>query len=75
MKIKVNTYNPNTTILLNTNTSINNTSEGESFEDVLELNQAALKAMTIDAMVAMVQKAKQIQYSQPYLMAIHIFSK
>lgn len=53
MKIKVNEYYPNTTINTNTaTTSISDIPEGESFEDVLILNQNALKAMTIDAMVA-----------------------
>lgn len=53
MKIKVNEYYTNTSINTNTdNTSISDIPEGESFEDVLVLNQNALKAMTIDAMVA-----------------------
>ncbi|MBR2046378.1 MAG: lytic transglycosylase domain-containing protein [Agathobacter sp.] len=53
MKIKVNEYYPNTTINTKANTTtISDIPEGESFEDVLILNQNALKAMTIDAMIA-----------------------
>ncbi len=50
MKIKINAYNPDS--YSNSNTTITDIPEGESFEDVLVLNQTALKAMAIDAMVA-----------------------
>lgn len=53
MKIRVNEYYPTTNIDTKpTGTTITDIPEGESFEDVLILNQNALKAMTIDAMVA-----------------------
>lgn len=50
MKIQINGYYPNTDITSNTDTSVN--SADTSFEEVLVLNQTALKAMAIDAMVA-----------------------
>lgn len=49
MKIKVD-YIPNSSVNSNT-TTIQDIPAEESFQDVLVLNQAALKAMTIDAMV------------------------
>ncbi len=53
MKIKVNEYYPTTNTNASTGTtSISDIPEEESFEDVLVLNQTALKAMAIDAMVA-----------------------
>lgn len=52
MKIKVNEYYPSSSITSNTGTTITDIPEGESFEEVLVLNQTALKAMAIDAMVA-----------------------
>jgi len=52
MKIKINEYNPTSYTTSNTGTTITDLPEGESFEEVLVLNQAALKAMTIDALVA-----------------------
>lgn len=52
MKIKVNEYYPNSNITSNTGTTITDIPESESFEEVLVLNQNALKAMAIDAMVA-----------------------
>lgn len=52
MKIKINAYNPSSYTTSDANTTITDIPEGESFEDVLVLNQTALKAMTIDAMVA-----------------------
>lgn len=53
MKIKVNEYYPNSSITSNIGTTtISDIQEGESFEEVLVLNQTALKAMAIDAMVA-----------------------
>lgn len=51
MKIHVNTYYPNSSI--NTgSTTITDIPKEESFEDVLVLNQNALRAMAIDAMIA-----------------------
>jgi len=50
MGIKVNKYVPTSSVNTNTTTLIDIPAE-ESFEDVLVLNQTALKAMTIDAMV------------------------
>lgn len=50
MGIKVNKYVPTSSVNSNTTTLMDIPAE-ESFEDVLVLNQAALKAMTIDAMV------------------------
>ncbi len=52
MKIKINEYNPASYTTSNIDTTITVIPEGESFEDVLVLNQTALKAMAIDAMVA-----------------------
>lgn len=52
MKIKINEYNPASYTTSNTNTTITDIPESESFEEVLVLNQTALKAMAIDAMVA-----------------------
>ena len=51
MGIKVSKYIP-TSYGTTTGTTVNDIPEGESFQDVLVLNQTALKAMTIDAMVA-----------------------
>ena len=51
MGIKVNTYIPTSSIDTSAKTSTTEISEKESFQDVLVLNQSALKAMTIDAMV------------------------
>lgn len=51
MPIKVNTYTPTSSIDTSGKSTIANTSEEPSFQDVLVLNQSALKAMTIDAMV------------------------
>lgn len=51
MAIKVSTYTPTSSVNTNGTSTVNNTSEGQSFQDVLVLNQTALKAMTIDAMV------------------------
>lgn len=53
MKITLNGYCPNTNISSDTNaSSISDGSKNRSFEDVLVLNQNALKAMAIDAMIA-----------------------
>lgn len=52
MKITVNEYYPNSTINSNTGTAITNIPSEESFEDALVLNQNALRAMAIDAMIA-----------------------
>lgn len=51
MGIKVSKYVPTSSIDTNGKTTIADIPEGESFQDVLVLNQTALKAMTIDAMV------------------------
>ena len=51
MAIKVSKYVPTSSIDTSAKTTVNEIPEGESFQDVLVLNQAALKAMTIDAMV------------------------
>lgn len=51
MGIKVSTYNPTSSVDTNGKSTVTNTSEEQSFQDVLVLNQTALKAMTIDAMV------------------------
>lgn len=50
MKIKVD-YTQNSSIPTSTSTSVSDIPEEESFENILVLNQTALKAMTIDAMV------------------------
>ena len=50
MGIKVSKYVPTSSVNTNTTTFIDIPTE-ESFEDVLVLNQTALKAMTIDALV------------------------
>jgi hypothetical protein len=52
MKIKVNEYSTATYTTSNNGTIISDIPEGESFEEVLVLNQKSLKAMAIDAMVA-----------------------
>ena len=53
MKIKINDYYPASSVNSSTGTTtIQDIPENESFEEVLVLNQTALKAMTIDAMVA-----------------------
>lgn len=52
MKITVNEYYPSSSINTSTSTTISNIPTEESFEDVLVLNQNALRAMAIDAMVA-----------------------
>lgn len=51
MGIKVSKYVPTSSIDTSGKTTVANIEEGESFQDVLVLNQTALKAMTIDAMV------------------------
>ena len=51
MAIKVNTYIPTTSVDTSGKSTVANTSEEQSFQDVLVLNQTALKAMTIDAMI------------------------
>ena len=51
MQIKIDNYNI-TTSNTSTGTTISDIPEAESFQEVLVLNQTALKAMTIDAMVA-----------------------
>ena len=52
MKITVNEYTPSSSINTSTGTTISDLPSEESFEEVLVLNQNALRAMTIDAMVA-----------------------
>lgn len=52
MGIKVSKYVPTSYGNTTSTTTIRDISEGESFQEVLVLNQTALKAMTIDAMVA-----------------------
>lgn len=52
MKITINEYTPNSSINTNTGTTISDIPSEESFEEVLVLNQNALRAMAIDAMVA-----------------------
>ncbi len=53
MSIKVQRYAPTSSVGTSTNTTtITDIPSEESFDDILVLNQAALKAMTIDAMVA-----------------------
>lgn len=51
MAIKVNNYTPTSSIDTSGKTIVTDIPEGESFQDVLVLNQTALKAMTIDAMI------------------------
>lgn len=51
MGIKVSKYVPTSSIDTSGKTTVADIQEGESFQDVLVLNQSALKAMTIDAMV------------------------
>lgn len=51
MGIKVSTYTPTSSIDTSSKAVASNPSEEKSFQDVLVLNQTALKAMTIDAMV------------------------
>lgn len=51
MAIKVYTYTPVSSVDTREKGTSANTSEEQSFQDVLVLNQTALKAMTIDAMV------------------------
>ncbi|MBQ8519260.1 MAG: lytic transglycosylase domain-containing protein [Agathobacter sp.] len=51
MAIKVSTYTPTSSIDTSGKTTITDIPEEQSFQDVLVLNQTALKAMTIDAMV------------------------
>ncbi|MBQ3558046.1 MAG: lytic transglycosylase domain-containing protein [Agathobacter sp.] len=51
MKIKVSSYVPTSSVDTSGKTTITNIPEEKSFQDVLVLNQTALKAMTIDAMV------------------------
>lgn len=51
MGIKVSTYKPTSSIDTSEKSTVTNTTEEQSFQDVLVLNQTALKAMTIDAMV------------------------
>lgn len=52
MGIKVTKYVPPTTLNTTEINTVVDVPEGESFQDVLVLNQAALRAMAIDAMVA-----------------------
>ena len=52
MKVKVNEYSSITYTTSNNGTTISDIPEGESFEEVLVLNQKSLKAMAIDAMIA-----------------------
>lgn len=51
MAIKVSTYTPTSSVDTSGKTTISDIPEEQSFQDVLVLNQTALKAMTIDAMV------------------------
>lgn len=51
MKITINGYTPSSSVNT-TGTTISDIPSEESFEDVLVLNQNALRAMTIDAMIA-----------------------
>lgn len=51
MGIKVSSSNPTSSVDTSGKTTISNNTSDESFQDVLVLNQTALKAMTIDAMV------------------------
>ena len=51
MGIKVSKYVPTSSIDTSGKTTVTELPEGKSFQDVLVLNQTALKAMTIDAMV------------------------
>lgn len=51
MGIKVSTYTPTSSVDTSGKATVTNSSEDQSFQDVLVLNQTALKAMTIDAMV------------------------
>ena len=51
MGIKISKYVPTSSIDTSGKTTLTDINEGESFQDVLVLNQTALKAMTIDAMV------------------------
>lgn len=50
--MKINNYYPASSSINTSTTTIQDIPQGESFEDVLVLNQTALKAMAIDAMVA-----------------------
>lgn len=51
MGIKVSTYIPTSSIDTSGKSTVPHTSEEQSFQDVLVLNQSALKAMTIDALI------------------------
>ena len=51
MGIKINTYIPTSSANTNEKTASTEIPEKDSFQDVLVLNQTALKAMTIDAIV------------------------
>ena len=51
MGIKVSTYTPTSSVDTSSKTTVTNIPEEQSFQDVLVLNQTALKAMTIDALV------------------------
>ena len=51
MGIKVSTYTPTSSLDTNSKSTVATSPEEQSFQDVLVLNQTALKAMTIDAMV------------------------
>lgn len=51
MGIKVSTYTPTSSMDTSGKSAVTPSSEEQSFQDVLVLNQTALKAMTIDAMV------------------------
>lgn len=51
MGIKVSTYAPTSSVDTSSKATVSNDTEEQSFQDVLVLNQTALKAMAIDAMV------------------------
>ena len=51
MGIKVSAYTPTSSLDTNSKSTVTTPTEEQSFQDVLVLNQTALKAMTIDAMV------------------------
>lgn len=51
MGIKVSTYVPTSSVDTSSKATVSSNAEEQSFQDVLVLNQTALKAMTIDAMV------------------------
>lgn len=51
MGIKVSSYIPTSSVETSSKANVTNAPEAQSFQDVLVLNQTALKALTIDAMV------------------------